>query len=115
MAAYAVVTSCSVRPAPVVVQRDYETDSMIRRICAGYNYYYVVNFGEPPDSAKQRLLDSVKAECPHYQILQEGTDSEQKIVSYTDNELNVFTNKFEKVSKTTTVEHPCYWVRYRCK
>ncbi len=76
----AVVTSCSVRPAPTVMQRDYETDSTTRRVCAGYDHYYVLRFQEPLDSAKQRLLDSIQAQCPHYQILQEGTDSEPKIV-----------------------------------
>lgn len=111
----AIVTSCSVRPTPTVVQRDYETDSVTKRICTGYDSYYVIDFHEPLDSAKQRLLDSINVECSHYQILQEGIDSEQKLVSYTRNELNVFTNQFEKVSKTRTVERPCYWIRYRCK
>jgi hypothetical protein len=62
--------ACSRRPTPEIVSRNYQDNTIVRRVYVGSDSYGVVRFREPTESSRQRLLVSIQAECPNYQILQ---------------------------------------------
>lgn len=105
------VGACSSRPTPKIVSRNYQDNTIVKRVYVGSDSYGVVRFRETGESARQRLLVSIQAECPNYQILQEGQDSDKNIgvIGYdamTPGQLTPITG---------TVEAPFYWVRYQCR
>lgn len=59
------------------MSRNYEANTQVRRVSLGEDgramlFETIWQTRESEESARQRLLASIAAECPHYQIIEEG-------------------------------------------
>lgn len=97
-------TACArYQPPPSVVERNYESDSIIKRVKIGRDFNLWPPLRETPEHARERLLTSIRQECPRHRLLGEGETTENRA-------------EWDNVFNRTENEQDTYlWMRYRCE
>lgn len=104
-------SACASRPAPTIVERNYESGERIKQVKIGGDYYWAFTLPESESEAKARLMSEVSKECPRHSILAEGKKENERTVI--GSRFNNVTNRTDVTSEDVTDVY--LWVRYRCE
>jgi hypothetical protein len=104
-------TSCTLfQPTPRVVERNYEDDSVTKRVKVGRDLNVWPPLQETQEHARARLIADISRECPKYKLLSEGTETQDREVI--GSHYNSVHKAYETDSMTATDVY--LWIRYRC-
>lgn len=107
----ALVTACSSRPLPTVVEQNYQSGERIRQVRVGGDYYWAFTLAEPEPQARERLMAEVAKDCSRHRLVAEGRKENPR--TEIDSDFNNVTNRTEVTSRKVTDVY--LWVRYRCE